>query len=579
MSIIVNDIISNATIRNWSRLDAESTDRLKSRANKRLSSKIIIPIEYFSNTNNVKTVKDFVDFVVNGKWHKCDVLLSVAVNILKKKDLYNKNHVQKVLKSIDACVIPEIEDYPLPLDEIDILGLIYQSLLTEGDKNRNGSYYTPHSITKQMTCGLDFTKGQTFYDPCCGSGAFVLSLEGVNPDRIFASDKDPLAVMMTKLNMLIKFTDYEFEPHVFQIDYLQVGSFLCDFNMPINGFSYIISNPPWGAMTVANDLDSIITSKESFSYFFVKAYRQLTRGGFVKFLLPESVLNVRCHKDLRSFILKNGNLKEISLYSGSFTGVLTKYVDICLENSNSTEFVKVKDRGTVVDVDKRTFFCTEGLVFNLLSDDDERIIRKVKNVGVYNLKGSSWALGVVTGDNKGKLKDICCDGMEPIYTGKEIEPYKLKSPRNYIYYDRKNFQQVAKEELYRASEKLVYKFISKRLVFAYDDKGSLFLNSANILIPNIPGMSIKTVMAFLNSELFQFVYESMFGELKVLKSNLEEMLFPMITKEQDAKITSMVDDILTSKSDTNRKLQKYIYCLYNITDCEIKYINDIIWKN
>lgn len=40
-------------------------------------------------------------------------------------------------------------------------------------------------------------------------------------------------------------------------------------------------------------------------------------------------------------------------------------------------------------------------------------------------------------------------------------------------------------------------------MFAYDDTSSLFLNSANILIPNIPGMSTKTVLAFLNSSLYR----------------------------------------------------------------------------
>ena len=96
--------------------------------------------------------------------------------------------------------------------------------------------------------------------------------------------------------------------------------------------------------------------------------------------------------------------------------------------------------------------------------------------------------------------------MEKIYTGKEIKPYFLEQARHYIFYQRQALQQTAKEEYYRAKEKLVYKFISKKLVFAYDNTGSLFLNSANILIPSIPNMSIKTVMAFLNTPLYQFLY-------------------------------------------------------------------------
>jgi len=574
---MANSIISDATRRNWNRLGTNAGNKLMSRANKRLSSKLILPIEYFSNIANAKSIQEFVKIVLSNHWEIEDVILSVAINLLKRKNIYERKHVQKVIHSIDAKEIPDIENCQLPSDEMDVLGLVYQSLMFEGDKNQKGSYYTPYSITSKMTSDLDFSKGQTFYDPCCGSGAFILSLNGVEPNNVYASDNDPVAVMMTKFNMLLKFSSYEFEPNVFLVDYLQDGLFVDENRIPSGGFSYIISNPPWGAMVVNNSLSSIITSKESFSYFYVKAFEQLRPGGYVKFLLPESVLNVKCHRDLRCFMLSHGNLKAISLYSGSFTGVQTRYVDVCQENNSQTNNVEVHANGKVRFVDKKSFYDTEGLIFNLLDSDDVSIINKVKEHGAYSLKGSRWALGIVTGDNKGKLKEIHLHGTEPIYTGKEIESYKLKTPKNYIKYDRESFQQVARDEYYRADEKLVYKFISKRLVFAYDNKGCLFLNSANILIPNVPGMSIKTVMAFLNSELFQYVYMSMFGELKVLKSNLEELTFPSLTSKQDSDISSMIDNILTGNSGVEKEMQKYIYNLYCIDDNEIKYINKMLY--
>ncbi len=139
-------------------------------------------------------------------------------------------------------------------------------------------------------------------------------------------------------------------------------------------------------------------------------------------------------------------------------------------------------------VDIKTIYETENLIFNLLSDDDLSIVRIVKDRGRFSLQNSIWALGIVTGDNKRKIPPKCHDGMEKIYTGKEIQPYVLRPAQNYILYDRAKLQQVAKEEIYRAPEKLVYKFISNKLTFAYDDSASLFLNSANILIPDIPSL-------------------------------------------------------------------------------------------
>lgn len=135
---------------------------------------------------------------------------------------------------------------------------------------------------------------------------------------------------------------------------------------------------------------------------------------------------------------------------------------------------------------------------------------------------------------------------------------------------------MAKEKYYRAKEKLVYKFISNKLVFAYDNTASLFLNSANILIPQIPNMSIKTVLGFLNSELYQYLYCTLFSEIKILKGNLIELPFIGITQEQDNLISSYVQNILNGNDNYIINVQEEIYKLFNINDLQIKYIKEKI---
>lgn len=123
---------------------------------------------------------------------------------------------------------------------------------------------------------------------------------------------------------------------------------------------------------------------------------------------------------------------------------------------------------------------------------------------------------------------------------------------------------MAKEKYYRAKEKLVYKFISNKLVFAYDNTASLFLNSANILIPQIPNMSIKTVLGFLNSELYQYLYCTLFSEIKILKGNLIELPFIGITQEQDNLISSYVQNILNGNDNYIINVQEEIYKLFRL---------------
>lgn len=70
---------------------------------------------------------------------------------------------------------------------------------------------------------------------------------------------------------------------------------------------------------------------------------------------------------------------------------------------------------------------------------------------------------------------------------------------------------------------------------------------------------------------------SMYGELKVLKGNLEELLFPMLTKEQDFALSSMVTDILSGNDEKKGMIQRFVYNLFNISNGQIEHINNKIY--
>jgi len=170
----------------------------------------------------------------------------------------------------------------------------------------------------------------------------------------------------------------------------------------------------------------------------------------------------------------------------------------------------------------------------------------------------------VSGNNKEKLSTKASQTHPtPILTGKEINKYACTAPKYFFDFDRSKLQQVAKDEIYLANEKLLYKFISNKLVFAYDNKQQFVLNSANILIPKIDGMSIKAVMAFLNSKVMQFTYEKSFNQLKVIKSNLCKLPFPYISVEFNEKLSTLIANGEYSEIDNE------LYRFYNLTTSEI----------
>jgi hypothetical protein len=308
-----------------------------------------------------------------------------------------------------------------------------------------------------------------------------------------------------------------------------------------------------------------------------KALAQLSAGGTLNFLLPEAVTNVRAHAWLRERLLSDYTVNKISRYPKVFSGVTTRLVAIEVTKTKSTEEVKFFNgkefHGAVKpEVLRQTVNCT----FAFVHKDEQSILDKLFKKQYSTLTNSVWALGIVTGDNAAKLLPTPVEGSEAIFTGKEIQPYLLRPAQKYIIYDRSRFQQVAKDKIYRADEKLVYKFISNRLVFAYDDKRRLFLNSANILIPYLPTLGIKTVLLFLNSELFQFAYMKMFGEVKVLKGNLCALPFPKLAATDETMFADVCDRILGNDQLASSESQQRIYDYYGLSPKQIKHIKEVV---
>ena len=216
----MTNTISYATRRNWDKLNTSGSGKLTQRANKRMSKKRFIPIEYLSDSSNAEKLQKILDDIFISNYAVESVIYSLAVSLLKSKNIFDKKNVQNVLSEYSFELNEAIETYDWPTNERDLLGMVYQCLMFEGEKNEKGSYYTPISIVKNMVGNLVFSNNQKFLDPCCGSGSFLMELDA-NPDCIFGIDNNPLAVFIAKINLLIKYSDENFYPHIECRDYLE----------------------------------------------------------------------------------------------------------------------------------------------------------------------------------------------------------------------------------------------------------------------------------------------------------------------------------------------------------------------
>ena len=532
--------ISKATKRNWDKLKNSGDDRLMRRANKSRSQKTIVPDDYVM----AGSLPRFVEELRHQQHPINDLIFSLCAMKIEhnKVDEANAKRFFEEYNGYHRIAL-EVPRQILKNRFDDWIGFVYQSLMAEGHRILTGLYYTSPAIVEEMLSDVRMTTNQRFLDPCCGSGIFLMKVEGARPEQLYGVDNDPLAVMIAKANLMVKFNESSVYPQIYQLDFLlHAASALAGLK-----FEYIVTNPPWGSEKRKRHSSDVITSNEQATLFFPESFK---------------------------FIAESTCLDTIKCYHERFKGVFTDFISMKVRNKTMHGQQSYTVRTAHNEVIRKTWqvqdddFCA----IPLLNDRTEAILDKAERMRHDDLTHSQWALGIITGNNAKVLKDRPRKGLEPIFTGKDIRPYGLKKASRYVKYNRVDFQQCAKDEFYRAKEKLVYKFVSSHLCFTYDDKQRLFLNSANILIPEVDGMSIKTVLAFLNSALFNFLYAKRFNDIKILKGNLSALPFPKITPEQNQQFSALVDRALSGDISAEDEINALVFSLYELDQEEIALI-------
>lgn len=561
--------ISKATQRNWDKLNNGGSDRLTRRANKSRSQRIITPEGYVM----AGSLPRFVEELRETNYPINELIFSLCAQYVESNKVNEANR-KRFFEEYASC--SRIDVYVprqiLKNRQDDWIGFIYQSLTAEGSRILKGLYYTKPVIVNEMLSDIRMLNGERFLDPCCGSGIFLLKVEHAQMEQLYGIDNDPLAVMIAKANLMVKYNESAVYPQIYQMDFLlHAASALGDMR-----FDYIVTNPPWGTEKGKLHTSEVVQSKEKASLFFTESFKFLNKNGIQHFLLPSSLMKIKVHADLRRFVTHETRMESLKCYHERFKGVFTDFVSLKVSRKPTFGTQNYLVYGANNEVSRKEFvpgdddFCA----IPMLADRDEAILAKVERLRHDDLSHSQWALGIITGNNAKVLKDRPRKGLEPIFTGKDISKYGLKKASRYLKYDRTSFQQCAKDEFYRAKEKLVYKFVSSRLCFTYDDKQRLFLNSANILIPEVDGMSAKTVLAFLNSALFNFLYTKRFNDLKILKGNLSTLPFPLITAEQNEQLTALVDGAMRGDKKAIEDIDSVIFALYDFSIEEINLITE-----
>lgn len=603
--------ISKATAKNWIRLGkivpdvgdqlfspeyiekfvaelkSDNSTKLKSRRNKKNATGKVLYKDYVHTASNQKLVADLLELgIVEDERDLLVVLANFAVQLYyqsHKIQYFDNNVLLSFLSqehtgefhilikdlignhTIDSALINKLQ--PALTKEIlfvkgeDSLGFVYISLQDIGQRKSSGAYYTPEKVVNELIDRLYENdanlKAKTICDPCCGTGNFLLSLgvKGIDYSNLYGQDIDPISVFLSRINIALM------APEMSALDIrsrIIVGNTY--FETFTQKFDVIVGNPPWGSEFSEEDAlrcrrffkTAVGKNIESYDLVVEKALSMLDHKGVLAFVLPEAILSVAAHDTVRRLIIDSCSFRFISYLGNVFSGVQCPSIILGITPDDKKTVVgcKVSTRNDTFVISKPRAFSDGTLSLNV-SDEENQCLDAISNIkNATYLKGKAkFALGIVTGNNKEYISTEKSDDNEIILKGSDIQRYGMTPSGNYIRFVPESFQQVAPVEMYRAKEKLLYRFISEVPVFTYDDRQTLSLNSCNIVIPDIDGLEMKYILAILNSSVAAYFISKKFNSVKLLRSHIEQMPIPVVPMDVQVSIIKKVDRIMNSSEN------------------------------
>lgn len=407
----------------------------------------------------------------------------------------------------------------------------YEQSLSIAERNKKGIYYTPNNSIDEMFFALPSLKEtDTFLDPCCGTGNFLIKAleKGIKSENIYGFDVDETALKIAN-NRFYQATG-------------QHSNNIKLFNLleekHEQKYDFIFTNPPWGykfnlqqKINYANKFNNGI-KVDSSALFVLICLNMMQKDGMLGVLLPDSFFNIASFKSVRKILLKKTLIQLIN-HNKPFEGLQTKAYSFIVKNNNHLTNVECRTETSQHSRKQTDFIKNPNYIINFDATEVEaKIISHLYSYPHQTLKGKAqWGLGIVTGNNAKHLSITKKNNHKPIYKGIDIERGKIKKPHFYIFDDFSKLQQTADKKLYLADKKIVYRFINSNLIFALDNKQRYFLNSANLLILNQHTLFIEDELAIteeqlvflMNTKIMNWLFKRLFRTHKVLRSDLEKL--------------------------------------------------------
>ena len=314
-------------------------------------------------------------------------VISEIMSGVERVRIDTEKNMLDIFDKVDGITLDNVDD-----THIFTLSQIYEGLLLKmGEKgNDGGQFFTPREIIRAMVKTVNPKLGETIYDPCCGTGGFLVQaynylfplaekkgadfLEKLKHETFFGREKENLIYPIILANMVLHGIELPSIWHGNTLTGNEIFGGLYE-NTP-SKFDIILTNPPFGGKEGKE-------AQTNFSYktgatqvlFLQHVIDKLADKGHCGIVLDEGVLfrnNETAFVQTKRKLLDDCNVYCIvSLPAGVFTaaGAGVKANIIFFQKGKSTEKIWYYDLSDI-KVGKRTPFTLDKFndFFKLLPD-------------------------------------------------------------------------------------------------------------------------------------------------------------------------------------------------------------------
>jgi hypothetical protein len=391
----------------------------------------------------------------------------------------------------------------------------------------------------------------------------------------------------------------------------------------------VIANPPYGIVydkdfkhKLVKGFPTFKRNNDIYIAFYELGLGLLCSSGVLTFISPNTFLNGDYFKGFRKLLTNKAvireilDFKELHIFEDPTVFVCT----ICCQCQKEIGFpyrytLKVAE-GSFQDVLKHCVLINESTtkslkiessIYSRLMTQGEIVLSEdmlyVKDVGFnYWTKGRGKKRGggsigdrvFYSGIQKNK-KDI------PFLKGRDIYPYYVKKPSNFLIYDYKEYID-SKDDTFRFTSsfleknpKIIYRQTANRIIATLDTNGRYLDKTVHLIISknDFSWVDLKFVLGLLNSSLMNYLYTDIAQEregrqfAQVKTTYIKKLPIKILDATEQKPFIDLVDKILFITQDDDylqnpdkqaqvekykRQIDKMVYELYGLTEEEIKIV-------